>query len=167
MAWDGNPISEWELVVYSDADLAGDQITSKSTTGVFVCIRASHTFVPLQGISQKQRCVSKSTPEAELVAADVAIRTEALPALELWETLTKRKLSVRFMEDNSAAVTVMTTGRNPTMRHLARTHRLNIAFMHECCENGHIKVEHCPTVLQCADIFTKSMTCPAKWKHAV
>ena len=35
---------------------------------------------PLNAISKKQSCVSHSTPEAEIVAADLAIRTEGLPA---------------------------------------------------------------------------------------
>jgi len=35
-AWIGNPPSEWEFVVYSDADFASDKTTSRSTSGVFV-----------------------------------------------------------------------------------------------------------------------------------
>jgi hypothetical protein len=83
--WVGDKLSKWELVTYSDADLAGDQDSSRSTSGVFLCMRAPRTFVTLQGISKRQSCVSHSTPEAEIVAADFAIRTEALPALQLWE----------------------------------------------------------------------------------
>ena len=79
--WVGDAIDKWELVIYSDADLAGDLETSRSTSGVFLCVRAAHTFVNLQSISKRQTCVSHSTPEAEIVAADFTIRQEALPAL--------------------------------------------------------------------------------------
>ena len=49
MSWVGDPMDKWELMVYSDADLAGDLETSRSTSGVFVFIRAKHTLAPLQG----------------------------------------------------------------------------------------------------------------------
>ena len=80
-SWVGDPIKDWELAAYSNADLAGDSHTSQSTTGVFLCVRGPRTFITLQGVSERQSCVSHSTPEAEIVAADHAIRTEALPAL--------------------------------------------------------------------------------------
>jgi hypothetical protein len=131
VSWVGNDISEWELVVYSDADLAGDLETSRSTSGVFLCVRASHTFVSLQGISKRQTSVSHSTPEAELVAADMAIRKEALPALQLWEKLAQKGMSVTLMEDNMSAITIMKSGRNPNMSHMSRTHRIHVGFMHE------------------------------------
>ena len=134
--WVGDKLSKWELVTYSDADLAGDQDSSRSTSGVFLCMRAPRTFVTLQGISTKQSCVSHSTPEAEIVAADFAIRTEALPALQLWETLCGRSMKAKFMEDNATASSVMTSGKNPTMRHMSRTHRINIKFLHETVTNA-------------------------------
>ena len=49
-------------------------------------------------------CVSHSTPEAELVAADHAVRAEGLPALPLWELLLGRKLQVHLKEDIEAAI---------------------------------------------------------------
>jgi hypothetical protein len=75
-SWVGDPIKDWELVAYSDADLAGDYETSRSTIGVFLCVIGPRTFITLQGISKRQTCVSHSTPEAEIVAADHAIRAD-------------------------------------------------------------------------------------------
>ena len=112
-SWVGDPIKDWELVAYSDADLAGDYDTSRSTTGVFLCVRGPRTFITLQGISKRQTCVSHSTPEAEIVAADHAIRAEALPALQFWETLKGVPMTVQFMEDNTTAIRAITSGKNP------------------------------------------------------
>eukprot|EP00972_Heterocapsa_arctica_P115296 16446968-Heterocapsa_arctica.AAC.1 len=53
-----------------------------------------------------------STPEAEIVAANAAVRSEGLPALQLWETVLK-------------------SGKNHTMRHLNKTHRVNLAWLSE------------------------------------
>jgi len=166
-SWIGDPMQKWELVVYSDADLAGDLETSRSTSGVFVCMRAPNTMAILQGISKRQSCVSHSTPEAELVAADFAIRTEALPALQLWEKLKGVPMEAMFMEDNTAAIKGLTTGKNPSMRHMSRTHRIDMAFVHETVVNKHVKVVHCPTDMMCADIFTKHYTRVAKWQPVV
>ena len=166
-SWVGDPLDKWELVVYSDADLAGDLETSRSTTGVFLCVRAANTFVTLQGISKRQSCVSHSTPEAEIVAADHAIRTEALPALQLWERIAKRDMKPTLMEDNKAAIIVITSGKNPNMRHMSRTHRINLAFLTEVVSNKHVIMRHAATDYQCADVFTKRFPSKLKWDPVV
>ena len=162
-AWIGDPPSEWQFVVYSDADFAGDKSTSRSTTGVFACIRAKNTFFPLTAISKRQSCVSHSTPEAEIVAADHAVRTTGLPGLQLWEALLGRPLQVMFMEDNEATIRIISTGKSQAMRHVGRTHRVDLAFLHEAKENKHIIVNPCPTDYMCADIFTKTFSNKQKW----
>ena len=106
-AFVGDSADQWELVCYSDADFAGDKETMRSTTGVFLCIRGPHTFVPLAAQSKRQSCVSQSTPEAEIVAADAAVRSFGLPALSLWEVILRRKLKLRFMEDNEATIKII------------------------------------------------------------
>eukprot|EP00975_Prorocentrum_lima_P011678 2485332-Prorocentrum_lima.AAC.1 len=40
--------------------------------------------------SRRQTCVSHSTPEAEYVAGDYAIRAEGLPHWTLWENILGR-----------------------------------------------------------------------------
>jgi len=166
-AWIGNPPSEWEFVVYSDADFASDKTTSRSTSGVFVCVRASHTFFPLTATSKRQTCVSHSNPEAEIVAADHAVRTAGLPGLELWESLLRRKLKLCFKEDNEATIRIIKTGKSPALRHIGRTHRLDLAFLHETNAKGEMITEYCPTDYMCADVFTKHFTNKAKWDHAI
>ena len=75
----------------------------------------------LAALSKKQACVSHSTPEAEIVAADYALRTEGLPILILFESILKRMIDIVFYEDNETMIIVCKTGRNPTMRHLGFT----------------------------------------------
>ena len=59
--WVGDPVKDWELVLYADADFSGCKDTLRSTSGVFLCIRAPHTFFPLAGSSKRQTCVSHHT----------------------------------------------------------------------------------------------------------
>lgn len=83
VAWVGDHPKDMTVKLFSDADFAGDLETSRSTSGVFLQLTGTNTFYPLAGQSKNQSCVSHSTPEAELVAADLAIRTEGLPALQI------------------------------------------------------------------------------------
>ena len=162
----GNSKEDLEVRLYTDADFAGDSGSSKSTSGTFLCISGCHSSAPLSGQSKKQTAVSHSTPEAEIVSADHGVRCAGLPALSLWEVLLERKLVLKLEEDNSAAKRVIDTGRNPTMRHLNRTHKVDLRFLHEQVENGNMIVAQCPTNEMCADIFTKSFSNSDKWTHA-
>eukprot|EP00972_Heterocapsa_arctica_P058659 8649221-Heterocapsa_arctica.AAC.1 len=92
------------LSLYSDADFAGDKDTSKSTSGIFIALTGPNSFYPLNATSRKQSCVSHSTPEAEIVAANAAIRTEGLPALLLWEVVLGREIDIILLEDNPATM---------------------------------------------------------------
>eukprot|EP00969_Alexandrium_andersonii_P075203 3316081-Alexandrium_andersonii.AAC.1 len=54
-----------------------------------------------------------------------------LPSLTLWETLLGRKVAVYVCEDNQACFQIAKSGANPTMRHLERTHRCDVQWIHE------------------------------------
>ena len=164
--WVGDSLKDVGVTLYSDADFAGDQTTMRSTTGVFLCLRGRNTFMPLAGTSKKQTCVSHSTPEAEIVAMDHAIRSEGLPALQMWEVVLNRPLVIQFMEDNMAAIRIVQTGKNPSLRHLGRTHKVDLQWVHERLHDGQFSIEYCPSCDMAADIFTKHFTDGDRWRSA-
>ena len=129
--WVGDPPHMLDIVLYCDADLAGDRTDSKSTSGMFMCLLGPRTFMPLNAMSKKHTSVSKSTPEAEIVSLDHAIYKLGLPALNLWECVMNRKFSLHVMEDNEAAIRVFVTGHNPNMRHMSRTQRIDSSALSE------------------------------------
>ena len=164
----GDKMEDLNLTLYSDADFAGCLDTAKSTSGVFIALTGPNSFFPLNAISKKQSCVSHSTPEAEIVAADLAIRTEGLPALQLWDMVLGRPVKLLFQEDNQATIQILKTQKNPTLRHLNRTHRVNISWLCEVFRNlKEVELTYCKTDAMAADIFTKAFTNPIKWQAAL
>ena len=77
----GDPIKECKLVVYSDADWAGDNRTSKSTTGALIALVGKNTFAPISALCKGQTVVSHSSTESEIVALDTVLRLEGVPIL--------------------------------------------------------------------------------------
>ena len=144
-AWVGNWVHDIAPHLYADADFASDHRHTKSHNGVQLCLKGTMTFMPLSGVSKKQDAVSHSTPEAEIVAAAFAVRREALPSSILWELLLVDPAAsvpradkaengyvwTTFHEDNQTMIRVVETGRNPTMRHLGRTHYIQVSWLNE------------------------------------
>ena len=110
----GDNPKDLNITLYSDADFAGCLDTAKSTSGVFIALTGPNSFFPLNAISKKQSCVSHSTPEAEIVAADLAIRTEGLPALQLWGVVLERPVKLLVQEDNQATIQILKTQKSYT-----------------------------------------------------
>ena len=142
VGWVADDLSQLQPTLYADADFAGCVLTQRSTTGVYLCIRGPRTCWPVLGLSKRQGCVSNSTPEAELVATSHALRMVGCPGLELWQALLPHAPKMRFLEDNQAMLQCVKTGRNPTMRHLPRTHRVQVGWIHERYQSGQFTFAH-------------------------
>ena len=109
--------------------------------------------------SRLRTSVSKSTPpEAEIVSMDHAIYKLGLPAMTLWERLLDRKITLRVMEDNEAAIRVIVTGHNPNMRHMSRTQRIDVSALNERYHADDFRLITCPSQFEAGDILTKACT---------
>ena len=137
IGWVGDRIEDLSLGLFADADFAGCAQSSRSTSGSHLQVQGKFTRFPLAGGSKRQGCVSHSTPEAEIVAADTALRTLGIPAISLWKDLSKVLPQLLFHDDNQGMIGVVRSGRNPTMRHLERTHGISIASLHEHFQRDH------------------------------
>ena len=153
------------LALYADADFAGCIDSLRSTSGGHLNIQGPNTRFPLSGSSKRQGCVSHSTPEAEIVAADVAMRSMGMPALKLVERILKKSPNFVFYDDNKAMIGVVRSGRNPTMRHLERSHGVSISWMHEMFTRDYMYLAYEVTDRMAADIYTKAFNDGRKWKH--
>ena len=199
------------VVLYTDADFAGDQLTSKSTSGCYIAIAGPNTFAPITSLCKKQTCVSHSSTESEIVAAEYAIRSEGLQVLTFWEhvvqlmspknqatTTTSNsksqtgtpKLNIdghdidfnprRYhaytrpqhhltdlivLEDNEAVIKIIKKCRSLALRHLPRTHRIDVNWLFEVCQAPEICLRYVNTKQQIADLMTKALNSPPIWDH--
>ena len=77
----GNTKDDVRLELFVDADFAGENKDSKSTSGAFLRLAGTHTSFPLMWSSKRQTSTSRSTTEAEVIAMASAVFGEAVPVL--------------------------------------------------------------------------------------
>ena len=105
-------------------------------------------------------------PEAEIVAADLTLRTMGLPVISLWRTIAKRLPRLLFHDDNQGMISVVRSRRNPTMRHLERTHGIAITSLREHFTRDHFVLMYEVPSKMAADIHAKGFKNPLAWKRA-
>ena len=89
-----------------------------------------------------------------MVSLAHSLYQEALPSLQLWDLLLGRSVGLRVMEDNQAMILVVRKGYSPKLRHIIRTHRVNLSGLSEVFRDDSATLEYCATDNQAADIFT-------------
>jgi hypothetical protein len=161
-----DPLDQLKLKLYVDADFAGDRINAKSTNGGFLCLSGPNTFFPLQWISRRQTSVSRSTTESEVVSLAHSLFLEALPMCDMFDCILGRDVELEVLEDNEATIKIVRKGYSSKLRHISRTHRVNLASVKEVFENPNIALNYVGTLEQVADIFTKALE-PQKWGAAL
>ena len=203
----GNTPDECWIALFTDASFAAELEDSKSTSGSYMCLVGSHTFVPISWMCKKQTAVSHSSSEAEIIALDAALRLEGLPSLMLWDLildLYSPKQSAKsqgnslvvppthlspqsilsqvdavppsypsstgrgrliIFEDNDAVIKMTVKGRAPTLRHVPRTHKVDLDWLFERLrEDPGVFIRYVGTKEQIADIFTKGAFTADHWQ---
>lgn len=69
-----------------------------------------------------------------------------------------RPVSLVAEVDNTQAIPAVACGNSKKLRHIARTQRVSIGFLHDLVAGGfEVRVEYCRSDHQKADMFTKSL----------
>nr|KYP66838.1 Retrovirus-related Pol polyprotein from transposon TNT 1-94 [Cajanus cajan] len=138
------------LVAYSDSDWCGDLVDRRSTMGQVFLFSGS----PISWSSKKQTVVVLSTCEAEYIAACSA----ACQALWLSSLLSELKVSVdsgvELLVDSKSAIDL---AKNPVSHGRSKHIDTKYHFLRDQVSKGRIKLKHCRTEVQLADIMTKSL----------
>ena len=152
---------------YADAVFAGCPRTLRSTSGAQIQIEGPNTRFPSFAKSIRQQAAANSTPDAELAAINMAFRVTIVPALDLWKVLSPCSVICFVHEDNSACISVICSGKTPTMRSISRSQDINIQILHEFLGVDNpdrpcylIETDSKDRV---ADIHTKGFIDPADW----
>lgn len=142
--------AERKLLGYSDADMAGDPDTRKSTTGVLFFYGSC--LVSWQ--SQKQKVVALSSCEAEYIAATTAACQGIWLAQLLSELRSEQRKSFILKMDSQSAIAL---NKNPIFHERRKHIDTRFHFIRECIGDGKMDVEHVRTEEQLADILTKPL----------
>jgi hypothetical protein len=144
------------LEVFTDADYAGDMKTALSTTGV-VCMFAG---AAITWFSQRQRGISLSTTQSEIVAASEGAR-ELVWLIRLYDGLVGQREPPTIFIDNEAALKL---AHNPEMHKRTKHIAIRHFFIRELVIEGEIEVSRVTTESNIADIFTKALPKPRMCK---
>ena len=68
-------------------------------------------------------------------------------------------------ENNTTALTVASTGKNPTMKTLERGHGVSIGWINSRVNSGDYNLVHTRTQHMSADIYTKGINNPDTWNR--
>jgi hypothetical protein len=139
-----------QLVIYSDADFAGDAETRRSTTGY----TSLYSDGAITWSSQRQSSVSLSTTEAEFVAASQAVK-ETLWLIRLFDDVCELRGKPTLMMDNQSAIRLI---HNPELHKRSKHIEVRHFFVRDVVTRGDITVKYVSTEYQRADIFTKALS---------
>ena len=92
--------------------------------------------------------------------------SETIPASILWTLILKRNIKLRTYEDNQATITVVKRGFSKKLRHISRTHEVNLSSLKEACVNDDTELVYIDTKKQAAGILTKALA-PNLWDSAL
>ncbi|XP_052135136.1 secreted RxLR effector protein 161-like [Oryza glaberrima] len=139
-----------QLVGYSDADMAGDPDTRKSTTGVVFFLGTS----PVSWQSVKQKVVALSSCEAEYIAATTAACQGVWLSQLLGEINQEELDAFKLLIDNKSAIAL---SKNPVFHERSKHIATRYHYIRERVEDGSVHVEFVGTEGQIADILTKAL----------
>ena len=163
----GDPLEDWRLKLYTDADLGGEKAHTRSTSGNLLAIEGPNTFAPQSYQVKTQKPTAEATAESEIASLNAGTKGSGLPALDLWETLLQREIILEAQEDNEATIKIVRKGYSPALRFLHRTQRVRIGWLKEIYhDSGLATLSHCGTKDMRADPLTKSIV-PSQWRHAL
>ena len=146
---DNNKINLPDIKSFADASF-NCHIDSKSHSGVCVMLGSACVFAS----STKQKIVTRSTPESELVAADGG----AAAAINIGNLIKSIDYEINIpilYQDNTSAIAIIEEGgpKSFRTRHIA----LKFFFISDRTKSGELKIEYVSTDFMLADLLTKPL----------
>ena len=135
---------------YSDSDWCGDKNDRKSTAGYIFFYGGA----PISWSSTKEPVVALSSCEAEYITtSEAACQAVWLDAL-IKELQLEKSGKVKLLVDNKSAIDL---AKHPASHGRSKHIETKFHFLREQVNNEKLKIEHCRTEVQLADILTKAL----------
>ena len=145
----GDMNGELRLLVYADASFAVHPNSMRSHTGIILSVGRGPILVK----SYKQKLVTKSSTEAELVSLSDAT---SLSAAEIQFLLGQGiEMKAEIQQDNTSTIKLANNGRSNSDR--TRHVKIRYFFIKQYLDSGEMTITHCPTLEMVADILTKPL----------
>ena len=77
----------------------------------------------------------------------------------------EQRTCLTIAEDNGAGIKLVKKARSMALRHLPRTHRIDLHWLFEVCSQPRVRMTYVNIKQQAADLMTKSINNPATWSH--
>ena len=162
-------LKSFKLGAWPDADFNGDVHTTKSTSGYWLeVIGDQGRRFPLCWGARRQGSTTQCTAEAETVSLSSCVKNAAIPMQHLLETIFQREIACEVFEDNSACIAAIKRGYSPSLKHMMRTQRVSLGFLHEIFfedewdfdeekKNPKMTLTKADTAIHRGDMFTKEV----------
>ena len=110
--------------------------------------------------------VEKIIPKPKVIKDSMKIIEESIDYVPCNLPKSKGIAKAVVLEDNDAVIKMCLKVRAPTMRHVARTHRVDVdSLLERIHSDTHIVIKYINTKLQIADIFTKGSFTAQTWNN--
>jgi hypothetical protein len=140
---------ELRIITYADASF-GVHMDGKSHSGMYMSFGRGPIWIK----SVKQKIVTKSSTEAELVAlSDASSLTQY--HINFLESLGYDVGPAKLYQDNMSTMNLAMNGRSNSDR--TKHIKLRYFFIKQFIDNGEFELEYCPTDMMIADILTKPL----------
>jgi len=151
-------LTNWDIVMYTDSNYAGDKDTRISVTGyvLFLC------GVPIAWKSKAQKSVSLSSSEAEYVALSEAVKEIRFVYYLLTSFGINVILPIKVRVDNIGAIFM---SENVTTSNRTKHVDIRYNYVREFVEDGFIEISFVRSEDNRADIFTKNVLKDILWRH--
>ena len=154
----GKSSDEWDLLIYTDSDWAGDKETRRSITGFIIFLMGC----AILWRSKQQKSVSLSSAEAEYYALSEAAKEIKFVAQLLMSMGMRVKIPIIVRVDNVGAIFMSENlSTNSKSKHID----IRARFVAEMIEDGFIKVVFVKSNDNLADGFTKNVSGDTFKKH--
>ena len=161
-----DPDSPWELMLFMDADHSSSAERPYSTSGSLLVIGGGSSYFPISFQSKRQTAVSRSTTEAEAISLATAVSQDAVPTVDHLYEILGQEIPLTCFQDNEATIAVVRNGWSIKLRHVTKTHKIDLACLYDLFKDPLTFLVHCPTDQQAADVFTKNLE-TGKWDMAL